>query len=297
VGDAAAVQGRPFRGSVAVARGLVTKAALRGPRFVRLFPDVYLSAGTDIDHLVQSLAALELVAGCGGVLAGYSAATVLGADVAPRGVPAEVLVPGHIRGQPGLRVRRGRATGADRWTVRGAAVTSPLRTAWDLGRRLELVEAVVAVEGLAARGGFAPADLLRRRADSAPARGCRRLDRVVALADPRAESPMESRLRVLLVTAGLPTPVVQYELFSGPRLVARFDLAYPAARLALEYDGGGHVDDLDRRRDIRTGRLGWYTARFTAQDIARPAATAAAVRALLAQRLRRAERDLSAPGS
>ena len=51
---------------------------------------------------------------------------------------------------------------------------------------------------------------------------------------------------------------------------------------------------------IRTGRLGWYTAHFTAPDLADPAATSAAVRALLAQRLPlfgRTERDLRAPGA
>jgi very-short-patch-repair endonuclease len=108
---------------------------------------------------------------------------------------------------------------------------------------------------------------------------------------------MESRLRLLLVTAGLPAPAVQYELVTEQGLVARFDLAYPQAKLALEYDGRGHVDDLDRRRDIRTGRLGWYTARFTAPDIARPAATADAVRALLAQRYPHFDWDVRASRS
>jgi very-short-patch-repair endonuclease len=282
---------------VAVAGGQVTKAMLRGPRFIRLFPDVYVSAAAEVDHRLLSSAAFELVAGGGGVLAGLSAATVLGADVAARNAPAEVLVAAHIRPHPRLKVRRGVAIGADRWTVRGVAVTSPLRTAWDLGRGPDLVDAVVAVDALAARGGFAPHDLLRRRDTSAPVRGCRRLDRVVALADPRAESPMESRLRLLLVTAGLPAPAVQHELVTERGLVARFDLAYPEVKLALEYDGRGHVDDIDRRRDIRTGRLGWFTARFTASDIARPTATADAVRALLAQRRLLAERDVRATSS
>jgi hypothetical protein len=62
--------------------------------------------------------------------------------------------------------------GPDRWTVHGHAVTSPLLTAWDLGRRLDLTEAVVAVDALAARGGFSPAALLERRATSPGARGC-----------------------------------------------------------------------------------------------------------------------------
>ena len=234
---------------------------------MRLFPDVYVSAGIEVDHRLLSLAAFELVAGAGGVLAGLSAATVRGADIAPPrragGGAGDGPHPATSEAEGAAR----RRVGADRWTVRGVAVTSPLRTAWDLGRCPDPVEAVVAVDALAARGGFAPNDLLRRRESSAPARGCRRLDRVVALADPRAESPMESRLRLLLVTAGLPAP---------------------------RYDCRGHVDDIDRRRDIRTGRLGWYTAHFTAPDIARPAATADAVRALLAQRRQLVEWDVRA---
>lgn len=269
--------------------GLVTKGELRGPGYRRLFPDVYLAAGVEPDLVVRSLAAGLLVAPAGGVLAGYSAAAVLRADCAPLWAPADVLVPGHIRGRPGLRVRRGTATGRDRWTAHGMPVTSPLRTAWDLARELELVEAVVAVDSLATRGGFAPEELLARAAAQPGARGCRRLPRAVELADPRAESPMESRLRVNLVLGGLPPPQVQWTLVHDREPVARFDLAYPEVRLAVEYDGRGHDDLLDRRRDIRTGRLGWYTARFTAADLAQPAAVVSAVRALLA--VRGADRD------
>jgi very-short-patch-repair endonuclease len=244
-----------------------------------------VDAGTEVDLVVRSLAAGLLFAPAGGVLAGWSAAALLGVDCAPRCAPAQVLVPGHVRGRPGLAVIRGTATGRDRWTARGCPVTSPFRTAWDLARRVDLVDAVVALDALAARGRFAPGELLRRRAEDPRARGVRRLDEVVALADARAESPMETRLRLLLVRAGLPAPQVQWDLVHDRTLVARFDLASPEARLAIEYDGGCHDDVLDRRRDIRTGRLGWYTARFTAADIARPAATAAAVRSLLAVRL------------
>jgi very-short-patch-repair endonuclease len=131
------------------------------------------------------------------------------------------------------------------------------------------------------RGRFDPEALLVRRAREPGARGSRRLDRVIEFADPRAESPMETRLRLLIVLAGLPRPEVQYPL---PEAGVRFDLAYPDVKLAIEYDGGDHDDLLDRRRDISTGRLGWYTARFTKHDIAQPAATTAAIRALLSER-------------
>jgi hypothetical protein len=87
------------------------------------------------------------------------------------------------------------------------------------------------------------------------ARGCRRLASVVALSDPRAESPMETRLRVGLVGAGLAVPEVQYPIVDEHGFtLARVDLAYPAARLAVEYDGALHFDrrraELDRRREL-----------------------------------------------
>jgi very-short-patch-repair endonuclease len=284
----------PFRGSDAVARGLVTKGELRGPRYRRLFPDVYLAADQHLDLMVLSQAAYLLVERLDGVLTGYSAAALLGADCAPVGAPAEVLVPRHSRTHPDLLVRRGCAIGSDRWTARGCAVTSPLRTAWDLARRLPIEEAVVALDCLARRGRFAPSALLDR-ADAEPgAPGTKHLQDVLDLADPRAESVMESRLRVLLVRSGLPIPAVQYELRCDGLVVARFDLAYPTARLAIEYDGGMHDDRLDRRRDLRTGQLGWYTARFTAADMRRPQATVDTVRRLLAIRIHRLEGNTSA---
>ena len=84
------MRGEPFRGSEAVAAGRVTRGLLRSSRFTRVFPDVYVPAGVEIDHRVRSLAALVLV-GERGVLAGDSAATVLGAPCAPWSTPAEVL--------------------------------------------------------------------------------------------------------------------------------------------------------------------------------------------------------------
>jgi len=262
----------PFQGTAALAAGLLTRAQLYGPRYRRLYPDVYLPAGVEPDLRVRSLAAYLLVGGRGGVLAGYSAAVLLGADCAPGDAPAEVLLAPNSRAHPGLLIHRGSATGADLSVVDELPVTSPLRTAWDLARRLPLVEAVVAVDALARVGGFAPAELLARRAAEPGARGSRRLAEVVALADPRAESPPESRLRVALVRAGLPRPEVQYPVLDEHEFeLARADLAYPAAKLAIEYDGSAHFEAgrarRDRERDGELAGIGWQTLRVVADDV------------------------------
>jgi hypothetical protein len=287
----------PFRGSEALAAGLVTRGALYGPRYRRVFPDVFAPADRELDLEIRSRAAYLLVRDRFGVLAGYSAALLLGADCARKHAPAEVLVLGDFRAHRGLRVSRAVVSDAEIALADGCRVTTPLRTAWDLARRLPLIEAVVAVDALSHLDGhaldqggrFRPADLLSRRAKEPGARGCRRLEKVVALADSRAESPMETRLRLGLVLAGLPSPDVQYELLDeyGYHL-ARIDLAYPAAKLAIEYDGAFHFDQWrarrDRQRDAKLAGYGWLTLRLVDDDVLAMPQTVSRVRTLLALR-------------
>lgn len=252
-------------------RELVTKRQLRGPRFRRLFPDIYVPATLGLDLSVRSRAAYLLVRDRGGALAGYSAARLLGAACAPRNAAAEVVAPANVRCHPGLRVRRFVLAETDIMVVDGCRVTSPARTAWDLARRLPWVEAVVAVDALAHGGGFRPRDLLDRVEQAPGARGCRRVSEVVALSDPRAESPPETRLRICLVRAGLP-PVVQHVITDEHGFaLARADLAYPDAKLAVEYDGADHFDKVqaerDRLRDAQLVSHGWDTVRITANGL------------------------------
>jgi hypothetical protein len=126
-----------FRGSLACAAGLVTRARLRSPRYVRVFPDVYVPAGDrPLDLALRTAAAYRLVEGRG-IVSGYSAAALLGADCArdPE-VAAEVTVPGGgQRAHPGLRVRRDRLPPGETTDAGGVRCTSPLRAAFDLARR------------------------------------------------------------------------------------------------------------------------------------------------------------------
>lgn len=281
---------RPFRGSDAIACGLVTRAQLRGPRYLKLFRGVFVRRTDRPPDLATWSMAAFLLLGDEGALAGYSAAELLGASCAPFGVPPEIVAPRTgIRAHPGLIVHRGSAAPEEIWRARGCRVTSPLSSAWELGRRLDRTEAVVAVDALARRGRFAPEDLLALAAQRRGARGCRRLKEIVAFCDPRAESPMETRLRMLLRDHGLPAPEVQYELLDrSGYLLARFDLAYPAAKLAIEYDGEeSHRARRgpDNHRDIAAATVGWETMRFESPDIwTTPTRTADAVGRMLAAR-------------
>lgn len=97
---------------------------------------------------------------------------------------------------------------------------------------------------------------------------------------------METRLRWLLIHAGLPEPAVQAELHDQRgRFVARADLYFASARLAIEYDGTNHRDRLieDDRRQNAIFAAGYRVLRFTAADLAqRPDAIVALVRTSLA---------------
>ena len=92
------------------------------------------------------------------------------------------------------------------------------------------------------------------------------------LTRPGVESPQETETRLLLVAAGLPQPVIQYEVRDGSRLIARVDLAYPQWRIAIEYEGDGHRTDASQwRRDIQRQRAlderGWIVIRLTHLDL------------------------------
>jgi very-short-patch-repair endonuclease len=85
-----------------------------------------------------------------------------------------------------------------------------------------------------------------------------------------AESPMETRLRWLLIQRGLPRPEVQVDLRDNKnRFVGRADLYYPSARLIVEYDGSNHRDRLveDNRRQNLLLNAGFQLLRFTAADV------------------------------
>ena len=276
----------PFRGSAAVAGGLVTPGALRGPRFRRVFPDVYVPADLDVDLALRARAAGVLVAGRG-VVAGYAAAELWGASCGPPDAPVEVLV-AHDYSCAGLRVHRERLDAAEVARLGATPVTTPARTAFDLARWAPtLTERVTAVDALA-HGCGVGLDAVRavqnrhlgvRRGRGVPA--------VLGLVDPRAESPMESRVRVALVLGGLP-PEVQYPVVLRGRRY-RLDLAYPRQRIAVEYDGDDHRSQrrarLDLVREAALVAAGWRVLRFDADVVLfRPDRIVESVRAELAAR-------------
>jgi very-short-patch-repair endonuclease len=280
------LRGQAFRGSRAVADGVLTRKELRGPAWRRLFRDVYADAALPVTHELRAVAAASVLLP-GAVVTGRSAAVLWGLAVAGPTDDVELTVPpGYIRSvAPGVQVRRSALQPEDCTRRRGVAVTTPEATAVALARSGPLDDAVVLVDQFVA-SGMVDLDPVRRAAASATGRGCRRARTAVALADGLAASPQETRLRLLLHRSGLPIPVAQFRVRNGAVFVAQVDFAWPEHRVAVEYDGLWHAEDdqfaRDRRRLNRLLAARWRVVFVTAADLYRPESVVARVAQQLA---------------
>lgn len=240
-----------FRGADAVAAGLVTRAQLSGPRVQRVIRGVYAPPDAPRTHaLVCAATASALPATA--VITGRSAATLRGIALARADDPVDVLLPHDVRvtRTGGVAVCR-TAVDAGESTGWGAGrVATPARTALDLLLRRPLPDAVADLDAVV-RAGLVPLDVVRDLVAGRTDRGIATARRAVELADPRAESRPESRMRVRLVLAGL-RPEVQYWISGRTGRLVRADLAFPEQRVAVEYDGGwrdGELWALNRDRE------------------------------------------------
>ncbi len=154
-------------------------------------------------------------------------------------------------------------------TLRGLPATSALRTLRDVCAQSSPLESLIVLDMA----------LKARIVDRAALSGG-----LMSLAEP-AESPMETRLRWLLIEAGLPRPQVQVDVRTEDgRFLGRADLFYPEARLVVEFDGGNHRERLvaDNRRQNGMLSAGFRMLRFTAADVfGRPEAVSGLVRGAL----------------
>jgi very-short-patch-repair endonuclease len=192
------------------------------------------------------------------------------------------------RGLEGVRVigHKIQPMGHDSWTNDGLVLSTPARAWCELGVLLSVAELVAA-------GDFiihwkAPLashldlwDALERYPDK---RGKRKLHAALALLNDRAESPMESQLRTILTLGGIAGLVVNHPIRIGT-FSYRLDLAIPAKRVAIEYQGDYHRSQAQWRRDMtrrsRIESIGWTFVEVNGDDIRDPTELVARTRALL----------------
>jgi very-short-patch-repair endonuclease len=283
---------QPFLGSHAIAEGSVIKTDLRSPLFTRLFHNVYVASTVPVTHVLRCEAA-ALLAPDGAVLTGCSAAAVRGVELVGAHDPVELVLPESLLFglQNGVHIRRTSRGRIDSETWRNIRLASPLRLALDILTNTKLHRSLPRVVGYLdalLRAGEVDASALAGYLKGRRDNGIVRAKRALRLADPRSESIPESELRVWLTVAGL-EPDLQVQVFDERgAFVGRLDLAFPAPKLAVEYDGDWHRDgdqpqrDEARRQAIRA--LGWRFVIVTKAELyERPKAVVASVRAALSR--------------
>ena len=248
---------------------------LGGPAYRRLLRGVYLDAALADSPLVRAQA-VRLVLPDGAVVGYETAAWLWGADVgdARSSQPQVVVARGDQMRRRGVSTRSALLEPGDVTEFLGIPVTTPVRTAFDLARRPELVEAVVGIDAMLNRGRCRLDDLAAYVTEHRGWRHVRTVDEALRHAEPLSMSPMETRQRMALVLDGLPRPRAQAPVIDGNGVVfAYIDNGYEEWQVGVDYDGEVHREqwahDLERQERIRD--CDWWHRRYTRLQIGRGA--------------------------
>lgn len=249
----------PFTRAHALALGIDPKT-IRGPQFREVFRDVLVSRDVELTTAVRARAALTLH------LPTAFVSHVTAAELMDLPVPASDRV--HVtavkqeerRQHPGIACHIA-CRETDVVEHAGLRISSPLDLFIELAGVLEVVDLVIAGDAMVKLGLFT-ADELRTFCAGTRRWHSRRARRGAALVREGVESPMETRLRLLLVWAGLPEPAVNLLVTDSTGQERRLDLSYPFLKIAIEYDGRHHIErepqwnqDLRRRENLEAD--GW----------------------------------------
>lgn len=256
----------PFRATEALDAGFVTRYRLKTD-FEAIHRNVYIRRGEPLTAVSRAIAAW-LWSDRQAVIAGRSAAAVLGSRWIDDDLPAELNR--SSRDKPRGIVVHSDALSTEEITSRnGMRLTTPARTAYDIGRGLRLTDALIHLDALARATGFTPPDVDAIARLHTGARGIVQLRRALLLMDGGSESPYETRTRLALINAGLPRPQTQIVVEERGAFVARIDMGWKQWRVGVEFDGAQHwTDPAQRTKDIdrlaELEGLGWRIIRVSA---------------------------------
>lgn len=258
--------GQPFTRSDAVRLGISERQIRNGLRFRmlrRVVRGVFIR--TDIDDTpITRAAAVSLVVNPQHVVCDRTAAWLHGVNVFGYGdlevqPPVETCV--YRGGSPtcrgGVDGRTRDLAAHDVMSLGGVPVTTPLRTALDLGcalgrrRALGSLDQFMCLHGITTREMEAQLPRYFRR------RGVVQLRELIPLAHPRAESMRESWVRLEIHDAGLPAPELQWWIEIDGVPTYRLDLAYPKHKVAVEYDGEEYHLRSKEQREYDDNRRRW----------------------------------------
>ncbi|MEV1330325.1 hypothetical protein AB0J20_12200 [Micromonospora costi] len=254
---------------------LPPKALVAGPSAAYLHGVTHAAAFTDEVHvLVPPPLRAGAQRGLRLHVAGAAALPAAEASAVRRSPPAAVGFPGGDMSPLPVAVLappERAVPSSPRTPAGGLPRTNPGEAAWETAVWVEPVRAVGIIDSLL-HADLTTRDELTTIADANADRpGGRRAQWIFGLADPGAQSPPESHLRVRLVLAGLPRPVAQHPVRLPGGLVLHPDLAWPRYRVAVEYDGVWHADadqlHRDRRRLNQLVSAGWLVLHVTGRRL------------------------------
>jgi AbiEi antitoxin C-terminal domain len=266
--DDDAAMGEVFLGREAMGDGL-SRHELR--RWYRpLFRGVYVPKRAT-PTLVDRAVGAWLTSDRKGIIAGVAASALHGAAWVDDTEAIEILVDDRRR-QSGLNIRMDRFAADEVTTAADLPVTTPARTAFDLGRYQKRSIAIGRMDALMRAAPFSDDEVMMLMQRYGPVRGVRQLRELLPLVDAGAESLKESWLRLLLIDNGFPIPETQIPVFDGGiEPFAHLDMGWGGIQLAVEYDGDQHRTDRpqyvkDRRRIPKLERYGWELVRVINED-------------------------------
>lgn len=239
----------------------ITRARLRtalADREVRRVLRGVFVAGSVPDSVEMRVSAARRVVAPGQVICDRTAAWLHGVEIlgyTERHVlpPVEVCaLRWHARSRlDGVRGRTRDLLADDVTEIADVLVTTPMRTALDLGCNLRRRDALAALDQFRRLHGLTLDQLVEQSSRFRGRRGVVQLRGLLPLSDPRSESVRETWVRLAMLDAGLPLPVPQHWVELGGLATYRLDLAYPAHRIAIEYDGREFHDanEVQRARD------------------------------------------------
>ncbi|WP_296603629.1 type IV toxin-antitoxin system AbiEi family antitoxin domain-containing protein [Nocardioides sp.] len=231
------------------------------------------------DGLSLRLAVLRLVVPPDCVVTDRTAGWLWGANMIL--APGDHLVTPAVQVfcPPGYRLRNGlvdsgerRLAAEDVAVLDGVRVTTPLRTACDLGRLLHVDQALAAMDSLAGLRRFTQDELELAVLRFGRYRGVVQLRALVPLVDPMAKSPGESALRLRWIEGGVPRPQCQVPVRAPDGGWFYLDMGLPDRLFGAEYDGEEFHDesveehDTDRREWCRREH-GWTVLVFRKNNV------------------------------
>ncbi|KGI67324.1 hypothetical protein MJO55_07455 [Mycolicibacterium rufum] len=256
-------------GSQAVLAGTITRASLRW-NYRAIFPDVYVPKDVEPTLAMRTTGAW-LWSRRRGVITGQAAAALHGTRWIDDDAPIELLWANN-HSPAGIITRREQIAPGEIVSIDGMPVATPARAGLDIGRYLTRNVAVAHLDALASTTGVTPGEIVDLTYRYKGRHGVRRCREATELMDAGAQSPQETRLRLLLIDRGFPPPQTQIPVTdSYGNTFAYLDMGWEHLGIAVEYDGDQHRTDThqyrwDARRLRKLADANWIVIRVMAGD-------------------------------